>query len=246
MKPIVHNFRINDLNNGGQGAPLTPIFHKLIATKNNIKTPVCILNIGGIANATIVKNFKDEDLESRDLGPGNCLIDEWIRKNSKNKYDNNGRIASRGVCNEVLMEYALESNERFLEKKISLDTKDFNTSFIRGLSLEDGACTLTYFSANLISSSLNSFLEVERKINKILICGGGRKNKELIRILRKKINSKFDILDIDNFGINGDFVESQAFAFLGIRNILGLPITFPKTTGCKSNTLGGELVKNFK
>ena len=246
LKPVVHNFRSNDLIRGGQGAPLTPIFHQLIVKKKKIETPVCILNIGGIANATIINNFEEEDLESRDIGPGNCLIDEWIRKNSKHKFDNDGLIASRGNCNDIIIEYVLESNERILEKKISLDTKDFNTSFVRGLSLEDGASTLTNFSAKLIGSSLNSFISGNKKINKILICGGGRKNKELTRILKSKINSKIEILDIDKFGVDGDFVESQAFAFLGIRSFLGLPITFPKTTGCKSISTGGDLVKNFK
>merc|ERR1711991_1301877 len=90
---VVYNFRKNDLKNGGEGAPLTPIFHKLIASKIKVNLPTCILNIGGISNVTIIENSELLKISSKDIGPGNCLIDNWIRNNSNKKYDFNGKLA---------------------------------------------------------------------------------------------------------------------------------------------------------
>ncbi len=130
-------------------------------------------------------------------------------------------------------------------KKLSFDTNDFDISFIRGLNLEDGATTLTDFTASIISEELSlSLSNSKEKIQDILICGGGRKNKILMKKINENLPQNLKIMMIDDFNINGDFVESQAFAFLAIRSIKGLPISFPKTTGCKIASTGGELIKN--
>ena len=245
-KYIVFNFRSNDISNGGQGAPLTPVFHYLMAMQNKISLPVCFLNIGGISNITIVKNKNDlNKLESKDIGPGNCLIDSWIRKNSNKKFDVDGRFASSGNRNEIIYEQAQELYMNQQNKKLTFDTNDFDISFIRGLSLEDGATTLTDFTASIISEELSlSLANSKEKIQNILICGGGRKNKILIKKIQKNLSPNLKLKLIDDFNINGDFVESQAFAFLAIRSIKGLPISFPNTTGCKIASTGGELIKN--
>jgi len=107
-KTVVFNFRNNDILNGGEGAPLTPIFHQLISIQNKIKLPVCFLNIGGISNITIVKGKNLSELFSKDIGPGNCLIDNWVRKNSNKKFDDNGRLASIGSRNDIIFEQAQE------------------------------------------------------------------------------------------------------------------------------------------
>ncbi len=245
-KNVVFNFRQNDLKNGGEGAPLTPIFHQLIATQNNLEFPVCILNIGGISNITIVEKSNGKfDLKSRDIGPGNCLIDSWVRKNSNKKFDEDGTLAAKGNYNEIIGEQAEEflSNIKS-ENKLSFDVSDFDVSFVRGLSLEDGATTLTKFTAKIISSYLSSItLKRTKKELKIFVCGGGRKNKELMEKIQNNICNDYKLTSIDNYGVDGDFVESQAFAFLAIRSILNLPISFPNTTGCKDSTNGGQLVK---
>ena len=245
-KKIVYNFRENDLANGGQGAPLSPIFHKLITEKNKINLPLCVLNIGGISNVTLINKFDFNELISRDIGPGNCLIDEWVRKNSKNKFDKEGLLAKAGTCNEIILEQAQELFLNRLDKEaLSLDTKDFDVSFARGLSLEDGAATLTEFTSNIIGDALNTLFE-KSNVNswKILLCGGGRKNKTLINSIKNKITKKNTIDLIDNFKINGDYVESQAFAYIAIRSYLNLPISFPKTTGCNKPSLGGVVITN--
>ena len=111
--------------NGGQGAPLTPVFHYLISIKNEIRLPVCFLNIGGISNITIVKDRENlSKLISRDIGPGNCLIDAWVRKNSNKKFDQDGNLASIGTKNEIIFEQAQELySNRNSKKKLSFEVK---------------------------------------------------------------------------------------------------------------------------
>jgi anhydro-N-acetylmuramic acid kinase len=245
-KNIIFNFRQNDIQNGGEGAPLTPVFHQLIATKYKIDLPACILNIGGISNITIIgEPTGTNGFTSRDIGPGNCLVDSWVRKNSKYKYDKDGFIASTGKRNDIIFEQAQELfANRPNQNTLSFDTNDFDVSFARGLSLEDGAATLTDFTARVIGSSLCSLLSnVSDKLWKVLVCGGGRKNNLLIEKIKKNTLKNVVIQPIDDYGVDGDFVEAQAFAFLAIRSLLKLPISFPETTGCKKPSTGGELIR---
>ena len=242
-KTVIYDFRKNDLKNGGEGAPLTPIFHKLLAEQKKINLPVIILNLGGIANYTIIQNHKELKknlLISKDSGPGNCLIDQWIRKKTNKAYDDGGKIARLGKINKEILTQVLISNV----KKDSYDIKDFDLSPFKKLSLEDGAATLTQFTADTIKNSLIDYLE-DNKSNKsinILVSGGGRKNNFLINQIKKNIIKPVKL--IDDLGINGDFVESQAFAFLAIRSFLKLPITFPETTGVKKSCTGGVIIKS--
>lgn len=244
QKRVVFNFRKNDIINGGEGAPLTPIFHQLITSNKKIQTPVCFLNIGGISNATIIQDIEDyKKMKSKDLGPGNCLIDSWVRKNSDKKYDMDGQIASQGKVNEIILEQAQELYANRLKKKSSYDINDFDISFARGLTLEDGAITLTEFTANLLGTELSDLISnLNLSIDTVLLCGGGRKNKILVEKIKQNLKASIALKPIDELDINGDFVESQAFAFLAIRSYKNLPITFPSTTGCKKPCIGGELI----
>ena len=245
-KKIIYDFRSNDILNGGQGAPLAPVFHHLIALQHKIKLPVCFLNIGGISNITIVKEKNNlNELYSKDLGPGNCLIDSWVRNNSNKKFDEDGNLALSGTKNEIIFEQAQELYaNRENKKKLSFDTNDFDISFARGLSLEDGVATLTEFTASIIGQELTStILNSNPKIKEILICGGGRKNKVLLKKIEDNLYNDINLKLIDDYKVNGDFVESQAFAFLAVRSIMNLPISFPSTTGCKRPSLGGKYIK---
>ena len=266
-KTVVYNFRQNDLKNGGQGAPLTPIFHKLMIKKYKLGVPSIILNIGGIANATAIEF--DQTTKGIDVGPGNCIIDQWVRLNSKKKYDENGNIAKSGKINQKIFKNCLDGSNDFLEKiskRISedqthsihltaLDTKDYDISYFKGLSLEDGAATITAITADLIAKSLGLIL-FDGSDN-IIVSGGGRKNNFLLETIAEKIKLKRTSLSklrapqrpvtlklIDDYGIDGDFVESQAFAYLSIRCYLKLPISFPSTTGVIEPCTGGVIVKN--
>ena len=246
-KKVVYNFRENDLINGGQGAPLAPIFHQLLVNQNQINLPVCILNIGGIANITIISSKDSNDLKSYDIGPGNCLLDEWIRKNSKEKFDKNGELAQSGKTDEIILNQAIDNFDSIKNNNtLSFDVKDFDLNFVRGLSLEDGLSTLTDFTASIIYQSIVASIDFNnfKKIN-ILICGGGRKNLSLVDRIKEKLPHNANITKIDDYKINGDFIESQAFGYLAIRSFLKLPISYPKTTGCKKPISGGKIVKNF-
>ena len=235
---VIYNFRQNDLINGGEGAPLTPIYHrllvKLLAEKKKVITPIIILNIGGIANKTFINS--NYEINSMDIGPGNCLIDKWIRVNSDKNFDENGNIARSGKVDKFILEQSLDNfYNNNISKKKSLDINDFDISFARGLSLENGAATIIEFTADILSKKI---LDCD-----IYVSGGGRKNLFLIESIHKKIKNK--IKQIDDLGVDGGFVESQAFAYLAIRSYLNLPISFPETTGCKHPSTGGILVKNY-
>jgi len=246
-KTVIYNFRQNDIKNGGEGAPLVPIFHRLIVKQKKIGLPVCILNIGGIANVTAIDEYDKYSFLSRDLGPGNCLIDEWVRKNTKSKFDNNGELAKKGRTNDLILKQALDNFDNRPNKNIlSFDTKDFSLGFVRGLNLEDGVATLTDFTGRIIREELSNFLsDTIKKQWKILVCGGGRKNLTLVERIKSRLVKNLVIQPIDDYDVDGDYVESQAFAYLAIRSYLDLPISFPKTTGCKEPTTGGVLVKNY-
>ena len=114
---VVYNFRENDIINGGQGAPLAPIFHHLLVKQNELKLPACILNIGGIANITIISSKDLIDLKSYDIGPGNCLLDEWVRKHSKERFDKNGEMAEAGTTNKIILNQAIDIFDN-IKKKI--------------------------------------------------------------------------------------------------------------------------------
>ena len=250
-KKVVYDFRQADIQNNGQGAPLTPIFHyilsKKIHQKYNISFPIGFLNIGGIANITKIFDISDvvqENLSAYDIGPGNCLIDEWIRNNSNKKIDKNGDIAKSGNIDQLILNQAIDNFEIKTFSQ-SLDIKDFDISFAKGLSLEDGSATITNFTAYLIAQGLE--YNVKKEGIKFLICGGGRKNNYLIDCINRYLTNKNKIIldAIDNYNLNGDYIESQAFGYLAIRSLLNLPISFKTTTGADIPIVGGKLSKNF-
>tara|TARA_B100001173_G_C15999517_1_gene552800 strand:+ start:374 stop:1528 length:1155 start_codon:yes stop_codon:yes gene_type:complete len=251
-KPVVYDFRQNDLKNGGQGAPLTPVFHNLIANYifKEYEDFSNILNIGGISNITITVKNKDylkKNIEAFDIAPGNCLIDEWIRKNSDKNFDEDGLIGRSGKVNQLVLNQAIDNFE-FNSYDKSLDIKDFDISFAKGLSLEDGCATITDFTAYLISKGIKFCDKKNKEISKTyLTCGGGRLNHFLIENIEKYLNNFENkiLFPIELYNLNGDFIESQAFGYLAIRSYLNIPITFPSTTRCNNPCIGGVLVKNF-
>lgn len=235
---VVNDFRSSDINNGGQGAPLTPIYHSLIQKIKKIKLPVAFVNIGGIANITYIG--PDSKMLSFDTGPGNSLIDRYLKIKSNNKinFDEEGKIASRGNPDEIILESYL--NDPYFEMKPpkTLDINDFTISLIRGLSYENSVATLTELTARTI---VNAFFLVPEKPKKILLCGGGRKNKFLVERIKK--TSQIETVNIDEYELDGDFTESQAFGYLAIRALLKKPISFPETTGVKNSITGGKITK---
>jgi anhydro-N-acetylmuramic acid kinase len=252
-KKVIYDFRKDDLINKGQGAPLTPIYHNLLSRtlseKHHIEFPICFLNIGGISNITkIIKKDEniEDNLEAFDSGPGNCMIDDWVRKNSKYNFDKNGSIAKSGKIDQLILNQSID-NFKIDSFDKSLDVKEFDISFARGLSLEDGCATITNFTAYLIAKGIEHANGSNNKSIKYIVCGGGRKNSFLIQSIENYLKNKKNISlsSIDEYNLDGDYVESQAFGYLAIRSFLNLPISYPKTTGCVTPTTGGKLVENF-
>jgi len=237
-KKIYFNFRQNDILNGGEGAPLTPIYHYQIFKKIKLELPIIFLNIGGIANISYINI--NEKITSFDVGPGNCLIDQWICQNINKDFDRDGLIAESGKIDNSILNQAIDDHMYLKSNRRSFDIKNFDTSFVRRLTLENGAATLTAYTAHIIAEGINKINE--NKIP-IILCGGGRKNKFLLKNISK--HTKYNLINIDNFGINGDYVESQAFAYLAIRSYLKKYISFPSTTGVKLPVTGGEMFENF-
>ena len=255
-KTVIYNFRQNDIKNGGSGAPLTAIFHLLLAKKklHTNKLPALILNIGGIANITCINHYdntKNSQLFALDIGPGNCLIDKWMREKSKKTYDENGVVAKSGKINKAILDKALSNWATNLDNDSvnnnigwskSHDIGDYDYSFANKLSLEDGAATITEYSSEIYSHFINKIMEDHLYPKVVIVCGGGRKNEFLMKSFEKKINCP--LIKIDDFNIDGDFIESQAFAYLAIRSYLGLPISFTETTGVNKPCTGGIVIKS--
>ena len=264
-KKVIYNFRQNDLKNNGQGAPLTPVFHQLLnkKLKNQLKTEaICFVNIGGIINIT---NFsKYGILLARDIGPGMCLIDKLIRDNLNQRYDEGGMIAKSGkvyknklirlqkkledsgarMFNDWITLHDNKPNEGWFFR--SLDIKEFDLSIIKKLILKDAVATLTEFTSSIIAKLCTAGCSVTT----LILCGGGRKNKFLVQRIKKinknlKVPHIIKIKLIDEYGYDGDFIESQAFGYLAIRSYLGLPISYPETTGCIKPCTGGVIVNNY-
>ena len=163
------------------------------------------------------------------------------------KYDENGKASKIGKTSEVILNQAIDNFDNISnQKKLSFDIKDFDLNFVKGLSYEDGLSTLVDFTAIIIYQSiLNSIKINENEKLSIIVCGGGRKNLSLMDSIRKRLPENISLKIIDDYKIDGDFIESQAFAYLAIRSALKKVISYPNTTNVQKSSIGGVLVKNY-
>ncbi|MBM3610989.1 MAG: anhydro-N-acetylmuramic acid kinase [Alphaproteobacteria bacterium] len=229
--PVVTEFRDNDIKNGGEGAPLVPIFHQALC--QNLPKPLAILNIGGIANITYID---DKNLIAFDTGPGNALLDQWMYHHTKEFYDKNGEKTLQGKGHKDWITKWMNHPFFALTPPKSLDRLDFQELPL-GLSLEDGLATLAAFTTQCVIEGLK---HLPQKPLTLYIAGGGRHNQGLMNNLRL-IDPSFRVDPIDVLGFSSDFLEAQAFAYLAKRSIQNLPLTFPTTTGVKEPLTGGIL-----
>lgn len=245
--PVVYDMRSNDLDHGGQGAPLVPVFHKALQKKidENLPDelrellPVAFVNIGGISNISYIG--ANDELIAFDTGPGNALIDQWVQCEAGIPYDQGGAIAAEGgILVQVADQYLANS---FFDQSVpkSLDRNDFPPLESGSMNLEDGARTLAHISAAAIIKSCDH-LPVPPKL--WIICGGGRKNPAIMHDLTTLASEKNDakVILSEIVGLDGDSMEAEAWAYLAARSIKDLPLTFPKTTGCREAVRGGKLV----
>ena len=231
---VVHDLRSAEVAAGGQGAPLAPVYHRALI--NRMVRPLAVLNIGGVANLTWVGGG-DNDLMGFDTGPGNALIDDWIMRHTGEPFDRDGAIAGCGRASPVKL--AKLMTHPYFEQKPpkSLDRDDFvgaATEILQGLSLEDGAALLTAFTIQSIAQSVT---HLPLPPMQWVVVGGGRHNQAIMGGLRVRMDA--EIISGDDVGWSGDAVEAQAFGYMAVRSRLGLPISYPGTTGVPQAMSGG-------
>ncbi len=225
---VIKNFRTYDMSYGGQGAPLAPIYHFHIIKDKSC--PILLLNIGGVSNITYFDGDNKDSLQAFDICYGNSLSDELVARKCNIDFDNNGEIAMSGNVDHEIAQQII-ALDIFHKKPIkSYDKNDFNIilDMLKNVIIEDALATLAFVMANILHININKFLP--KKPHKIIIAGGGRKNKAIINQI-KNISKNNIVLDADEIGLKGDFIESEAFAFLAIRRMQRLSISFEKTTG---------------
>ena len=234
---VVADFRSADVAAGGEGAPLAPLFHAALAAA--LPKPLAVLNLGGVANVTWIGRGgigRAEDILAFDTGPGNALIDDWVRRHSGAAADLDGALAATGRASEAHVTRFLERPFFARRPPKSLDRDDFREAMPEGLSLEDGAATLTEMTAATVTAGCRHFPAPAREW---LVCGGGRHNPALIAALVRRLG--VPVRPVEAVGWNGDALEAQAFAYLAVRSIAGLPLSLPSTTGVPRPTTGGRL-----
>lgn len=238
----VFDMRANDMEHGGQGAPLIPVYHQALALRlagtHGAELPVALVNIGGISNMTCVGDAGE--LTAFDSGPGNTLIDQWVEAHTGAAYDANGDIASTGQINNALAKHYLAHPFFTANVRRSLDRNDFRPPAKGDVSLKDGARTLAYVTASAIVT-LAAHLPQSPKT--FIISGGGRLNRVIMQDLAELAAARgAKVIAADEAGLDGDAMEAEAWAYLTVRSVKGLPLTFPGTTGVSTPVSGGVLV----
>lgn len=276
---VVNDFRSADVKAGGEGAPLIPLYHA--ARGAELPKPVVILNIGGVANVTYIaecchsdprdsgreesqvmnkkRSFAcaQDDMLAKlniiafDTGPGNALLDDWVKSHTGARYDQDGAFAAAGKIDDKILHDVLRHSYFGRPVPKSLDRDEFTPLLPSPLSrgeeekaepfrwgVEDGAATLTAFTVEAIVKALDHFPEAPRSW---YVTGGGRHNKTMMRMLADKTGAA--VHSVDDLGWNGDALEAEGFAYLAVRSVLGAPLSLPTTTGGKTPQTGGVLHK---
>lgn len=229
---VVNDLRGADVAAGGQGAPLVPVYHAALA--HDLPRPLVVVNVGGVANVTWVG--ADGGLLAFDTGPGNGPVDDWCARRAGLRFDADGVLAASGKVDRGRLERF--SEHRYFARKPpkSLDRADFNDAWADGLSVADGAATLTRGTARAIALAARHF---PAPVAQWVIAGGGAHNRTLLQALSEETGDR--IVTAADLGWAGDALEAQAFGFLAVRSMRALPLTFPTTTGVAAPLTGGRL-----
>ena len=233
---VVTDFRLADVAAGGEGAPLAPLFHAALAA--GLPRPLAVLNLGGVGNVTWIGSGGiggAGDILAFDTGPGNALIDDWVRRHTGAAADIGGALAAAGHGSEAHVARFLERPFFARKPPKSLDRDDFHDAMPEGLSLEDGAATLTEMTAAAVAAARRHF---PAAAGEWLVCGGGRHNPALMAALERRLG--VPVRPVEAVGWNGDALEAQAFGYLAVRSVAGLPLSLPSTTGVPRPMPGGR------
>ncbi len=234
--PVAYDFRSADVAAGGQGAPLAPVYHAALVRKAGMEGPVAVLNLGGVGNITLIR--ADGGLEAFDTGPANGMVDLLVQSRMKKRMDEGGRLAAAGTVDPAVLDAYLAHPYFAATGPKSLDRFDFSLDPVAELSLEDAAATLTAFAAQAVALGVARCSEQPKEV---VVCGGGRHNPVLLAAIRERVG--VPVSTADDKGWRGDSIEAEAFAFLAARCRMGLPISFPGTTGVPAPMTGGQIVE---
>lgn len=232
---VAYDFRTGDVAAGGQGAPLAPIYHEALVKFSTMHLPTAVLNLGGVGNVTLV--MEDGVLEAFDTGPANGMLDLWMQEKANLPYDFRGLNAKAGTARDDIVQAYLEHPYFQISGPKSLDRFDFSLEPCEGLSIEDGAATLTAFAAETVARGVKA---CSRQPLRLVVTGGGRLNPTLMGQIQAKLS--VHVMSAEEAHWRGDTVEAEAFAFLAARTLMGLPISFPGTTGVPAPMAGGRIV----
>jgi anhydro-N-acetylmuramic acid kinase len=233
--PVAFDFRADDIAAGGQGAPLTPVYHAALVRRSGLTGAIAVLNLGGVANLTSID--VEGRLEAFDTGPANGMIDLWVQAHTDMRYDLDGELASAGRVSEAIVSDYLSHPYFAAKGPRSLDRLDFFLAPVEDLSLEDGAATLTAFAAEAVARGVTARSDQPAML---IACGGGRLNPVLMGAIRARL--PMEVRMAEDVGWRGDSIEAEAFAYLAARTMRGLPISFPATTGVPRPMIGGRIV----
>ena len=229
---VFGDFRSADVAAGGEGAPFAPLYHAALAAP--LQKPLAVLNLGGVANVTWIGEASDAIL-AFDTGPGNALIDDWVRRHTGRAADIDGALAAAGRADIAHVEHILQHPFFARTPPKSLDRDDFRGAIPDDAALADGAATLTEITAAAVAAARRHFPAPTREW---LVCGGGRRNPELMAALARRLD--VPVRPVEAVGWDGDALEAQAFAYLAVRSSKRLPLSLPSTTGVPRPTIGGR------
>lgn len=230
---VAYDFRTADVRAGGQGAPLSAIYHQALLRGVDISGETAVLNLGGVANVTWTDG---ERLVAFDTGPANAPINDFVRAHGAGEMDRDGALAQAGTVDEARLRALLEHPYLSAPYPKSLDRFDFLSTMADGYGLEDGTALLTAFTASAVGKGLDLLPERPKKL---IVCGGGRRNPAIMEALN--FRAKVEAVPAEAVGWRGDAIEAECFALLAVRTLRGLPISFPTTTGVQEPMPGGRL-----
>ena len=237
---VVHDFRSADVAAGGQGAPLAPLYHQALALSDNISAPFAFLNLGGVGNLTWIDPAEGGQILAFDTGPGNGLIDDWCARHFGEACDRDGRHAARGQIDHDVLRRMLADPWLDLPPPKSLDRHNFDLTALATCTPDDGAATLTAFTAGTVAKAVRFLPSTPHEW---MVCGGGRHNPVLMQMLARALS--VPVFPVEVRGWRGDALEAEAFAYLAARSVLGLPLSLPETTGVSAAVTGGVLSPAF-
>ncbi|QOZ53450.1 anhydro-N-acetylmuramic acid kinase [Bradyrhizobium sp. CCBAU 53338] len=235
--PVMHDFRAADVEAGGQGAPLVPVYHRALANSLAREGPIVVVNIGGVSNITYIDG--NDTLIACDTGPGNALLDDFMYRTMNQAFDAEGKFAALGKVDEAWIGRALGLPFFASPPPKSLDRNDFAVLKLGDVLPADGAATLTAFTAAAIARVIPL---LPRRPRCWIVCGGGARNLTMLRMLRERVGSA-TVEAAETLGWASDAIEAQAFGFLAARGLKGLPLSYPATTGVPMPMTGGVIAR---